>query len=413
MNRVLATIVCVGVAAGAAAYPLDAYEATGIARLYAFDFAQDQLLSRGDLKPGSMWRSKGVRLRLLDRPALGMPTPDPAFSKEVRSLLGGDAAAYGVAILDLTDPERPRFGEVNGAKAQQPGSVGKMMVLLAFFQGLADAHPQVSDRERILRDTVLTANRFIRRDSHNVPVYAVGDPKVARRPIEDGDRANLWTYLDWMASASSNAAASMLITQVMLLEHFGSGYPVSEKKADAFFRNTSRQKLDEIFARAMVDPLKRNGLDSGRLRQGSFFTREGRNLIDGVGSTATASELARYALLMEQGKLVDRWSSLEIKRLLYLTDVRIRYASSPALDDAAVYFKSGSLFSCRKEPGFACGKFLGNVMNYMNSVAVVETEGRKGLHYIAVVLSNVLRKNSKDLHVSMAGDVHRLVRSFH
>ena len=52
-------------------------------------------------------------------------------------------------------------------------------------------------------------------------------------------------------------------------------------------------------------------------------------------------------------------------------------------------------------------------MNYMNSVAVVETEGRKGLHYIAVVLSNVLRKNSKDLHVSMAGDVHRLVRSFH
>ncbi|MDJ0847540.1 MAG: serine hydrolase [Myxococcota bacterium] len=413
MMRILASLL-VGLLTGqAAAYPLDAYEATGIARLYAFDRARDQLLERGDLRPGSLWRSRRVALRLLDRTDLVMPPPDPAFSKQVRSLLGADAAAYGVAILDLSDPSRPRYAEVNGSKGQQPGSVGKMMVLLAFFQGLADAHPDVGDRKRILRDTVLTANRFIRTDSHNVPVYAVGDPKVARRPIQEGDRANLWTFLDWMASASSNAAASMLITQVMLLERFGSDYPVSEKKAARFFADTSREELGRIFRRAMVDPLGRNGLDAGKLRQGSFFTREGRNLVTGAGSTASASELARYCLLMEQGRLVDRWSSLEIKRLIYLTDLRIRYASSPALDEAAVYFKSGSLYGCRREPGFDCGKYRGNEKNYMNSVAIVETGGRKGLHYVAVVLSNVLRKNSKDLHISMAGEVHRLIRGMH
>ncbi len=413
MTRLLAAI-SIGLLAGqSAAYPLDAYEATGIARLYAFDRARDQLLSRGDLKPGSLWKTNQVKLRLLDRPQLAVPAPDSAFSKRLRELLGGDAASYGVAILDLSDPARPRYAEVNGAKAQQPGSVGKMMVLLAFFQGLADAHPDVGDRERILRDTVLRANRFIRTDSHNVPVYAVGDPKVARRPIQEGDRANLWTFLDWMASASSNAAGSMMIAEVMLLKHFGSSYPVSEEKAARFFRSTPKEELARIFRSAMVDPIQRNGLDPSRLRQGSFFTREGRNLLAGAGSTATAGELARYCVLMEQGRLVDRWSSLEIKRLLYLTDVRIRYASSPALDDTAVYFKSGSLYGCRHEPGFDCGKFRGNERNYMNSVAIVETQGRKPLHYVAVILSNVLRKNSKDLHVAMAADVHRLIRASH
>jgi hypothetical protein len=60
---------------------------------------------------------------------------------------------------------------------------------------------------------------------------------------------------------------------------------------------------------------------------------------------------------MEQGRLVDEWSSRQIKRLLYMTERRIRYAYAPVLHDAAVYFKSGSLYSCQKEEGFKCGKY--------------------------------------------------------
>ena len=127
---------------------------------------------------------------------------------------------------------------------------------------------------------------------------------------------------------------------------------MSSSKADDFLRKSSKEKLTRALANALVPPLKRSGINPGHLQQGSFFTREGRSRANSAGSTATARELVRYCLLMEQGKLVDRWSSLEIKRLLYLTDARIRYAASPALYTSAVYFKSGSLYQCKPEIGF-------------------------------------------------------------
>jgi len=37
-----------------------------------------------------------------------------------------------------------------------------------------------------------------------------------------------------------------------------------------------------------------------------------------------------------------------------MTQRRIRYASHPALYSYAVYFKSGSLYSCQPEPDFVC-----------------------------------------------------------
>jgi len=117
---------------------------------------------------------------------------------------------------------------------------------------------------------------------------------------------------------------------------------------------------------------------------------------------------------MEQGKLVDPYSSLAIKRLLYLSEGRIRYAASPALRRAALFFKSGSLYSCKEEPGFQCGKYKGNVRNYLNSVTMVETDepGRQ-LQYIAVVLSNVLRKDSAEIHKQLATGIHELMERDH
>jgi hypothetical protein len=117
---------------------------------------------------------------------------------------------------------------------------------------------------------------------------------------------------------------------------------------------------------------------------------------------------------MEQGRLVDEWSSRTLKKLLYLTERRIRYASAPALSDAAVYFKSGSLYSCREEEGFRCGAYRGNVKNYMNSVAIIEDSSTSpALHYAVVVISNVLRENSAVAHQSLAGRIHELVKARH
>ncbi len=111
---------------------------------------------------------------------------------------------------------------------------------------------------------------------------------------------------------------------------------------------------------------------------------------------------------MERGKIVDPESSLEIKRLMYATDRRIRYAASTALTDAAVYFKSGSLYKCKPEEDFKCGKYMGNVDNYMNSVAIVEQPD--GTTYMVTMMSNVLRKNSANDHFALAAQIDKVVR---
>jgi len=398
----------------AAGYPLDASEETGISRLEVFKLAESVLLEQGALKPGSLLPTKKIRLNLRG-PGFEMPAPDPGFTAEVRKMVGKDAPAYGISVLDITDPKNPRLAEINGSRMQNPGSVGKIMVLLGWFQALADIYPDDIDaRKKVLYETQVTANGFINRDSHVVPFWKRGDPKVIRRPIEIGDTANLWTWLDWMASASSNAAASQMISELVLLREFGTSYPVPRAEAEAFFKNTSKSQLAKKLSAAIQAPVTRNGLNVNHLRQGSLFTREGKSRLPGVSSTSTAAELLRYLVLMEEGKLVDPWSSLEIKKYLYLTDHRIRYGASPALDGSALYFKSGSLYSCRPEKGFTCGKYMGNKYNYLASTAIVETHGSMPpLKYIVVVLSNVLKKNSAEVHENFATDLHALIGRSH
>ena len=131
-------------------------------------------------------------------------------------------------------------------------------------------------------------------------------------------------------------------------------------------------------------------------------------------SYGTARELMRFLLRMEQGRLVDEFSSREIKRLIYVTERRIRYASSPALADAAVYFKSGSLYECGREAGFTCKPYAGNVKNFMNSTAIVESPaaGRK-LYYMSTLVTNILRKNSAAEHQAFATRLQQLMVKGH
>jgi len=156
-------------------------------------------------------------------------------------------------------------------------------------------------------------------------------------------------------------------------------------------------------------------IDTELLRQGAFFTREGKNRVPASGSRANAKELLKVLVKLEQGKVVDDFSSREIKRLLYMTQKRIRYASSPALKDAAVYFKSGSLYRCKEEPGFVCQKYKGNVLNLLNSVVIVEDPAgaENGLFYMAVVTSNILRQNSAVAHQTLGTRIHRLMQRRH
>jgi len=320
-----------------------------------------------------------------------------------------------VAVLDLTDPAASATALHRAEQIRNPGSVGKVVVLLAWMQALADRFPDDPEaRARFLRETRITADEFIVYDHHEVPFWSPGEPRVEFRPIRKGDTANLYTWLDWMCSASANAAAAMLQKHLMLLARFGEAYPVEPGRAERFFEETPREELGRILARAMQEPVRRSGLDTGGLRQGAFFTRTGKQRVPGTTSHATASGLLDYLVRMEQGRLVDPWSSREIKRLLYLTERRIRYASHPGLSAAAVVYKSGSLYSCRPEPGYECGKYEGNRWNFLNSMGGIENvPGEGGLHYLVVVLSNVLKKNSVDLHRELGGRIHELIRARH
>jgi hypothetical protein len=356
-------------------------------------------------------------LGLADHTEFTVPAPDPALGEKVRGLIPSQASRYGITVLDISDPANPVYAEHNGGMVQNPGSVGKLMVLTAWMHALAALHPNdIEARRRLLRETQVTANIFIHYDHHTVPLWKPGDEKITKRPLKIGDTGSLYTFLDHMVSVSSNAAAGQLQQQLVLLKSFGPKYPVSAEQAEAFFKDTPKTQLKEIFLDAMLTPLEENGIDTEKLRQGSFFTREGKNRVPGTNSIGTASEFTKLLVRMEQGKLVDRWSSEEMKRLLYLTDRRIRYASAPALKDSGVYFKSGSLYSCKEEVGFTCQKYHGNVRNYMNSTAIVETKATEttgDLHYIVVVLSNVLRENSAVAHQTLATRIHRMMEKAH
>jgi hypothetical protein len=356
-----------------------------------------------------------VDIRLGERRELELPAPDPALTAALRGLLGAQAERYGLVLLDLSDPERVRYAEWNGRAAQNPGSVGKLVVALALFQALADLYPgDVAARENLLRERLVTADAFSVSDHHTVPFFDPLAGRLTRRPLQPGDRASLWTYLDWMLSPSSNSAAGMLQRELVLLRRFGSAYPPPPGEAESFLAGTPKPELAALFAAAIQEPVTRNGLDLAALRQGSFFTHEGKRLIPGTSSHATPRELVRFLLRMEQGRLVDAWSSRELKRLLYQTERRIRYATSSALADAAVYFKSGSLYSCEPEPDFVCRKYHGNVRNYMNSAAVIESPaGERRLFYLVALLSNVLRKNSAADHAELARAIHARLRADH
>lgn len=398
------------------AYPLDGYDETGIRRVEAARLAVMGEMKGRNQPPGARLRTGDVDLRLLDQPYLDLPPPDPEFSARIAALLGADKDRYGIALLDLSDPNRVRYAEYRGDYRQNVGSVGKIVAALGLFQALADTYPEdLEARTRVLRDTTVTANEFIQSDHHTVRLWNPGTGALTKRPLRQGDQGSLWEYLDWMLSASSNAAASMVMQQAMLIRQYGTRYPVPEAEIQRFFKETPASELTALFKETFWTPVSRNGLDLDQLRQGSFFTWYGKQRVAGGGTSyGTARELTRFLLRIEQGRIVDEYSSRQIKRLLYMTERRIRYASSPALADSAVYFKSGSLYKCKEEPGFVCKKYHGNVRNYMNSVALIEAPaGQNRLTYIASLISNVLYKNSAVAHQTLGTRIHRLLEADH
>ena len=153
-------------------YPLDGYESTGIGRLQAQRLIQEGE-KQGKKRPsGELLPLAKVDLRLLDRPDFKLPEPDPALTAQVKRMLGSHVERYGIALLDLSDSDHPRYAEWNGRQHQNPGSVGKLLVALGIFQALADIYPDdIEARRRVLRDAIITADIFSVYDHHTVRLW--------------------------------------------------------------------------------------------------------------------------------------------------------------------------------------------------------------------------------------------------
>jgi hypothetical protein len=57
-----------------------------------------------------------------------------------------------------------------------------------------------------------------------------------------------------------------------------------------------------------------------------------------------------------------------------------------------------------------CREYAGNVKNFMNSAAIVESPAQgRTLYYLSTLVTNVLRKNSAVEHQSLATRIQRLI----
>lgn len=407
------TALCaVGLPVAGFAYPIDGYDPTGIRRLAWLQRVVAGELSGPPLTVGQKRSLADVQLRQSGAeaaPIETLPAPDVDLQARLDALFGSRDPSYGLALLDIT-PGRPvRYAARQADRVFPPGSVGKLAIAAGVFAELARLFPDdVERRAELLRTRRVVADDWIIYDDHDIPTYDPASGVFRARPAQAGDAFSLYEWIDHMLSASANSAASTVWKELILMRQYGRAYPPPPQEETRFFRDTPKARLTQLAMPIVDEPLRAAGIPASQFKVGSFFTRTGKQRVPGTGSGATPRGLLTYLLRLEQGRIVDPWSSLEIKRLMYMTAKRIRYASSGQIARSMVYFKSGSLYRCQPEEGYHCGKYKGNLENVMNSVATVETSD--GRVYLVALTSNVLKKNSAVDHQEIAGDIEILMR---
>jgi hypothetical protein len=397
-------------------YPLDGARVTGIRRLEGYQAAQ-AARDGTRLPPGALLGTGDIRLTLAATNPdwdLRDAAKDTELQAALEQMLLRRDSSYAIAVIDISDPQKIAWAGVREDRAQLPGSVGKIGVMVALFDGLRRAFPDVAQRQKVLRERIITAEDWVVGDPHKTPHFDPASGRNRFSVIVEGERFNLAEWIDHMISASANSAGSTVWKEAMLLRRFGSAYPPSTEIERDFFQRTPRAELSALAVAVINEPLAAAGVDLKGFRQGTMFTRAGQRRVPGISSYATPRALAQILLRLEQGRLVDPWSSLEMKRFLYMTKKRYRYVYAPELSAAAVYFKSGSFYRCRPEEGFSCGKYKGNVQNLMNSIAIIESPAAPGAgqkRYIVALLSDVLRVNSAWDHSRIGAAIEQAVHT--
>lgn len=394
-------------------YPIDGYETTGIARILQLERMERDSVANKRIPYGAHLRLNQIKLNLISRKddsVTDMLKVDEDFKNKFQNLLPG--SGYSATVLDITNPDNLKYAEFREKVGYQPGSVGKLAVITALFTELAKLCPD-SWEQRIyyLKSTRTKSRYWGLGDHHTIPIYDIEKDKLTKRQVIASDEFSLYEWIDHMMSVSNNGAASIVWREALLMAGLGNEYfNLTEETAEQWFKDTPRDTLSVLANRVVNQPLRDLGISKDEWRLGSFFTASANKYVSDMGgSIGTPIGLMKYLVQLEQGNVIDEESSLEIKRLMYMTDRRIRYAHSKELDSSAVYFKSGSFYKCDRKKDPNCAAYAGNVYNYMNSVIIVEHPDN-GKKYIVCLMTNVLNKNSAGAHMYLASKIDNLIQ---
>lgn len=332
----------------------------------------------------------------------------------VKSLLSPLEKEYSLSLAQWSDGVL-QTGAMRENRAYQPGSVGKIAVGIAIFHELNEIYNGDWEQIRaVLYTKKVRAGSWALPNHHTVPFYNLKEKKYYKRHVREDDVFSLYEWLDHMFSKSSNAAASVLWREAVIMHLADQQYEcINDDEGEEMIMQADRRIMSDIAIDRVNCPLREIGIGHNEWRLGSFFTGGADRKIQGKGgSTGTTEGLMKFCLALEKGEVINPRISLEIKRLMYITDRRIRYAASSSIKKDAVYFKSGSFYSFYDEPGFERRSYAGNRFNYMNSVAIVEKlDDCEKMVYITVLMSNVLRKNSVNEHYGLAARIDRALCS--
>ena len=396
-------------------YPIDGYEHTGIKRLKRLELIKSgEIVEKQTLPEGAFKSYLDITLNLKEKASDSLHCffkENDVFQKEISSLFRGLDKSYSLTVMDITDLNNIRYAHRNETSGYQPGSVGKLAVLIGLFNQLSKIYPDDFDKRiQLLKTKVVKAGVWGLTDEHTIPIFNIETKKLVKRQVIASDTFTLFEWADHMLSVSNNGAASIVWREVLLMQAFGEKYPeLTEEEALTYFKTTEKKVLTDLGNDVVNLPLRDLGITADEWRLGSFFTRGANTYVgDKGGSIGTPFGVMKFLVQLEQGNVIDAESSLEMKRLMYMTDRRIRYAQAPALKEAAVYFKSGSLYKCDRSNGQVCGKYMGNIQNFMNSVAIVEHPDKTT--YMVVLMTNVLGKNSATDHMNLAANIDKLIK---
>lgn len=386
------------------AYPIDGYSYTGIDRLlYQYKVLKDSSLDT-KLDKGALLNLDDIKLNLVGNNYV-WPKEDKTLNDKLQNIFSRLEPEYSVSVMDITDSDNIRYASINENVGYQPGSVAKIIAAMGLFDALYKVYGDDWEEIRaVLYNRKVRGNEFVVYDHHTIPIYDIEKDKYYKRKAEESDVFSLYEWLDHMFSKSNNGAASVVMREMLLVHIMDDYYECANQyEMDMVIENAGRAVLGNLTEDLTNCVLESVGIDGDEYRLGGFFTSGAEKYVPRRGgSIGTTKGLMKFMFALESGQVINERISLEIKRLMYLTDRRIRYASNRNLDNDAVYFKSGSLYSFKPEPGFVKKNYAGNRYNYMNSVAIVEKQDSTERKYMVALMSNVLRKNSVGEHHALA-----------